>query len=159
MSFIRHRGKTKLMYFKGDTVREVRDGGLVSLTDSSTLVPVDNDSGDRVLGVARLNDTTVGNDTNVRIPVEVPVESAVEWIIDTDSDGGAADSDVGAYITVDTAGGASVNAGDSNATRVDMSDTAPARVFVTSVISATKITGVLMNTVFGGYTNDTNDTE
>ena len=148
------------MFFKGDTAREVRDGGLVSLTDSSTLVPVDNDSGDRTLGVARLNDTTAGNDTNVRIPVEVPVENAVEWIIDTDSDGGATDSDVGSYITVDTAGGASVNAGDSNATRVDMNDTSPANIFVTGVVSATKIIGVLTNTVLGGsYTNDTLDTE
>ena len=156
MSFIRHRGKTKLMYFKGDTVREVRDGGLVQITDSSTLVPMDNDSGDRVLGICRLNDTTVGNDTNIRIPVEVPVESAVEWIIDTDSDGGAADSDVGTYIAVDTAGGASVSAGDSNATRVDMNDSAPPTVFVTGVISATQITGVIVKSAFG-FVNDTDD--
>ena len=53
MSFIRHRGKTKLMFFKGDTAREVRDGSLVSITDSATVVPADNDSGDRILGVAR----------------------------------------------------------------------------------------------------------
>ena len=155
--FKRHKGKTKLMFFKGDTAREVRDGSLVSITDSATIVPVDNDSGDRVLGVARLNDT-VNGDTNLRIPVEVPVESAVEWLIDTDSDAGAADSDVGAMITVDTAGGASVSAGDSNATRVDINDTAPGHIFVTGVVSASQITGVITNMAWS-YTNDTNDTE
>ena len=144
------------MFFKGDTAREVRDGSLVSITDSATVVPVDNDSGDRILGVARRNDT-IDHDTNVLIPVEVPVESAVEWLIDTDSDGGAADTDVGAFIAVDTAGGASVSAGDSNATRVDMDDSAPPRVFVTGVISATKITGVLSKQVWFN-TQDTLDT-
>ena len=156
MSFIRHKGKTKLMFFRGDTAREVRDGSLVSITDSATVVPVDNDSGDRVVGVARRSDT-VDHDTNVLIPVEVPVESAVEWVIDTDSDAGAADSDVGAFIAVDTAGGASVNAGDSNATRVNMNDSAPPRVFVTGVISATKITGVLSKQIWF-QTQDTLDT-
>lgn len=154
MAFTRHKGKTKLMYFTGDTAREVRDGSLVSLTDSATVVPVDNDSGDRIIGVARRNDTTTDSSL---VPVEVPVENAVEWVIDLDSDGGAADSDVGAVVAVDTAGGASVNAGDSNATRVDISDTAPPAVFVTGVVSATKVTGVLLNSAFT-HANDTLDT-
>ena len=156
MAFRRYKGKTKLMYFVGDTAREVRDGSLVSITDSGTIVPVDNDSGDHILGVARLNDTVV-SDTTVRIPVEVPVETAVEWIIDTDSDAGAADSDVGAYIAVDTAGGASVNAGDSNATRVNMNDSAPPYIFVTGVVSASQIIGVLPKLAWF-QTTDTLDT-
>lgn len=134
------------MYFKGDTAREVRDGSLVSLTDSATVVPLRNDSTDRVIGVARSNDTVTDSSL---VPVEVPVENAVEWLINTDSDGGAVDSDVGRYIAVDTAGGASVSAGDSAATNVDVSDTAQRTVLVTGVVSATQVIGVLAKSAFG----------
>lgn len=140
MAFKRYAGKTKFMYFLGDTAEQVRDGSLVSLTDSATIVPARNDSTDAILGVARANDT-VANDTTVLVPVEVPVETAVEWIIDVDSDGGAADSDVGRFVAVDTAG----DALDSNATQVDVSDSAHNSVLITKVISATKVVGVLAN--------------
>lgn len=140
MAFVRHKGKTKIMFFKGDTAREVRDGGLVTLTDSATVVPVRNDSTDRPLGVARRNDTVTDSGL---VPVEVPVEKYVEWTIDVDSDGGAADSDVGRYVAVDTVGGASVNAGDSAGMRVDVSDTTIRTVFVTGRISATQVRGVI----------------
>ena len=151
MAVIRYRGKTKIMYFKGDTAREVRDGSLVKLSDSGTVVPLRNDSDDRIIGVARRNDTTTDS---ALVPVEVPVEKAVEWEIDVDSDGGAADSDVGRYCSVDTVGGASVNAGDSCATRVDVSDTAIRNIFVTGIISATKIRGVICNSAFDQTVGD-----
>ena len=128
------------MYFKGDTALQVRDGGLVSLTDSNTVTPVRNDSTDRPIGVARRNDTTTDSSL---VPVEVPVEKFVEWTIDVDSDGGAADSDIGRYCAVDTTGGTSVNAGDSCGTRVDVSDTAIRQVFITGRVSATQIIGVI----------------
>lgn len=140
--FKRLRGKTKIMYFKADTVREVRDGSLVSITDSGTVVPVRNDSTDRVLGVARRNDTLTEGDSAF-MPVEVPVENAVEWEIDVDSDAGAADSDVGRYCAVDTAGGNSVLAGDSCGMRADVSDTGCPQIFITGVISASKIRGTI----------------
>jgi len=143
MAWKRLKGKTKLMYFKGDTAREVRDGGLVTLSDSATVVPVRNDSTDRPLGIARRNDTTTDS---ALVPIEVPVEKFVEWEIDVDSDGGAADSDVGRYCAVDTAGGASVLAGDSCGMRADISDTTIRTIFITGVISASKITGVLSRT-------------
>ena len=152
--FRRARGKTKMMYFKGDTAREVRDGGLVSITDSGTVVPVRNDSTDRVIGVARRNDTTTDS---ANVPVEVPVENAVEWEIDVDSDGGAADSDIGRYCAIDTAGGASVLAGDSCGMRVDVSDTGVPQVFITGRISATKIVGTIAKSAFV-RTFDTLDT-
>jgi len=142
------------MYFKGDTALEVRAGGLVGLTDSGTLTPATNDSLDRVVGVARRNDTVTDSSL---VPVEVPVETAVEWLIDVDSDAGAADSDVGRHVAVDTAGGASVNAGDSCATRVDMSDTSSPQVFVTGIVSASKIRGALSRTAWV-RTFDTLDT-
>lgn len=140
MAFRRLRGKTKFMYFEGDTVLQVRDGSLVSLTDSGTLTPVRNDSTDRPIGVARRNDTTTDS---ALVPVEVPVERFVEWEIDVDSDGGATDSTVGSYCGVDTTGGNSVLAGDSAGMRVDLSDTAVRTIFVTGVISGSKITGVI----------------
>lgn len=133
------------MWFEGDTAREVRAGSVVSITDSGTVVPLRNDSTDRVLGVARRSDTVTDS---ALVPVEVPVEIAVEWTIDVDSDGGAADSDIGRYVSVDTAGGASVFAGDSCATRVDISDTSSPQVFVTGRVSATQVIGTLSKTAY-----------
>ena len=128
------------MYFEGDTALQVRDGGLVSLTDSGTVTPVRNDTTDRPIGVCRRNDTTTDS---ALVPVEVPVEDWVEWTIDVDSDGGAVDSDVGRYCAVDTTGGNSVLAGDSCGMRVDRSDTAVRQIYITGIISATKIIGVI----------------
>ena len=145
MAFKRYSGKTKIMYFEGDTADELRDGGLVTMTDSGTVVPAHNDSADMILGVSRRNDTITDSSMT---PVEVPVETAVEWVIDVDSDAGAADSDVGRFVNVDTTGGNSVSAGDSSGMRVDISDSAAGQVFVTKVISTTKIQGVISNTAW-----------
>ena len=139
------------MYWKGDTAREVRDGGVVILTDSGTVAPVRNDSSnDRLVGVARRNDTVTDS---ALVPVEVPVESAVEWIASTDSDAGAADSDVSRLVTIDTTGGNSVNAGDSCGLNVDVSDSSaaagPAGSFaITGIVSATQVIGVLPHTMW-----------
>ena len=138
--FVRYRGKTKLVYFEGDTALQVREGGVVTITDSATLSPLRNDSTDRPIGVARRNDTTTDS---AMVPVEVPVEDFVEWTFDVDSDAGLSDSDVGRYCAVDTTGGNSVLAGDSCGMRADVSDTAVRTVFITGRISATKGIGVL----------------
>jgi len=138
--FRRFRGKTKTMYFKGDTALQVRDGGLVGLTDSGTLTPLRNDSTDKPLGVARRNDTTTDS---AEVPVQVPVEDYVEWEFDLDSDAGLADSDVGQLVAVDTTGGNSVLAGDSAGMRVDVSDATFPTILITKRISATKGIGVL----------------
>src|SRR3990167_3835841 len=152
MAFRRYRGKTKLMYFEKDTTEQTRDGGLVTFNlDSGQIVRVGNDSDDKVIGVARRNDTLA--DSTI-VPVEVPVENAVEWLIDLDSDGGALDSDVGRYINVDTVGGTSVNAGDSAGMRADISDSTNASILVTKVVSATQIIGVITNSAFT-HTYDT----
>lgn len=140
MAFIRHRGKTKVMYFEGDTAKEVRNGGIVGLTDSGTVEPLGNDSLDKPLGIARRNDTVTDSSL---VPVEVPVEEYVEWLIDLDSDGGALDSDIGQLIAVDTTGGASVNAGDSAGMRADVSDVTFPTILVTGRVSATQIIGVI----------------
>lgn len=157
MSFIRLRGKTKIMYFKkSDTTREVRNGGLVKINDSGSVAPPQNDSTDRIIGVCRVNDTVTDSAFNTDgvnpqpgfVPVEVPVENAVEWLIDTDSDAGALDTDIGRYCAIDTTGGGSVNAGDSAGMRVDISDTAVRQIFITGRQSASRIIGVIANSGF-----------
>jgi hypothetical protein len=112
----------------------------VSITDSGTVTPVRNDSTDRVIGVARRNDTTTDSSL---VPVEVPVEANVEWRVETDSDGGAADSDIGRYCAFDTAGGNSVLAGDSCGMRVDINDTAVRQFYITGRESATVVRGII----------------
>lgn len=146
--FQRYRGKTKLMHFKKlDTTHQLRDGGLVMLDDSANLKPLANDSSDRPLGVCRQN-VAMADTTQLSIPVEVPVELAVEWMIDVDSDAGALDSDVGRYCAIDTTGGNSVNAGDSCSMRVDISDTAIRQVFITGRVSGSKIIGTIANSAW-----------
>ena len=140
MAFKKLRGKTKILYFKGDTAKEVRHGSLVGLTDSATVEPLGNDSLDKPLGVARRSDTVTDS---ALVPVEVPVENYVEWLIDLDSDAGAADSDIGQLIAVDTVGGASVLAGDSAAMRADVSDVTFPTILVTGRVGATQVIGVI----------------
>lgn len=128
------------MFFEKDTAYEIRQGGLVYLNDSGLLSPVRNDSLDKPLGVAKRNDTFADSSMS---PVDVPVENYVEWLIDVDSDAGAADSDIGQIVAVDTTGGNSVSAGDSCATRVDINDVTFPTVFITGRVSATQVIGVL----------------
>lgn len=150
MAFRLHRGKTKFMFFKGDTAEQVRDGGLVILTDSGTISRVRNDStDDQIIGVCRRNDTVTDS---ALVPVEVPVESAVEWEIDVDSIANAQDSDVGRFCQVDTVGGNSVLAGDSCGMRAAVDDsssaTKAAPIYITGRISTTKIIGVIAHSAF-----------
>lgn len=155
MAFILHKGKVKTMYFKkDDTTREVRNGGLVVINDSGSVAPPMNDSNDKIVGVCRANDTVTDSAFNTNgdqgscpvgfVPVEVAVENFVEYLIDLDSDAGAADSDVGRQVSADTTGGNSVNAGDSAGMRLDISDSASPHVFITGIVSASRVTGVIM---------------
>ena len=152
--FIRYRGKTKQMWFPKDTAVQIRQGSLVMLTDSGELTTARNDStNDKILGVAMRNDTTTDSGPS---PVEVPVENAVEWLINTDTNNEAADSSVGRLVTVDTEGG--TTAGDSCAVNVDLSDsstaTIAAPIFITGFISSSRVIGVIAHTAW----NQTYDT-
>lgn len=151
MAFVRLRGKTKLMHFKkGDTTHSLRAGGLVRLDDSANLIPLANDSSDfRCLGVCRQT-VTITDSTQTSIPVEVPIENGVEWLIDTDSDSGASASDVGRFCALDTA-----TVSDSEATRVDVSDTTIRAVFITGVVNGGKVRGVIARTAFSFGARDT----
>src|SRR3990167_6855480 len=145
MALRRVSGKTKTMYFRGDTALEVRKGGAVVLNDSGYIGVPRNDSTDRILGVAMRNDTVTDSSL---VPVEVPVELAVEWEADVDSDAGAADSDVLSAVSFDTTGGGSVLAGDSCGMRIDVSDVTQQQFLITRRISATKVIGVIVNNAF-----------
>lgn len=139
------------MYFQKDTTEQVRVGSLLTFNlDSGRLVRAGNDSDDKIVGVAMRNDTLADS---ALIPVEVPVERWVEWEINTDSDGGAADSDVGKLVNVDTTGG--TTAGDSVSQNVDISDSAGGNVLVTKIISATRIIGVIAGNNADGQVFDT----
>jgi len=143
------------MYFrKTDTTNQLRDGGLVQLDDSANLEPPRNDTTDRVLGVCRQN-VGLTDSTQLQIPVEVPVENAVEWLVDVDSDAGLVDSDVGRYCAIDTTGGDNVLAGDSCGMRIDRSDTAVRQVFITGRVSASRAIVTLARTAWQSLGTDT----
>ncbi|MEK6830166.1 MAG: hypothetical protein AABY15_08685 [Nanoarchaeota archaeon] len=144
MSLIRYSGKTKLMHFdKADTTVRIVDGGAVQFSAAGKLNDLANDSDDRIFGVCRrtmaLADTSP--DTSGKsVPVEVPVENYTEWLIDTDSDGGASATDVGRYCALDTGDTVNINA------RADVSDSDIPHILITGVVSATKIIGILART-------------
>jgi hypothetical protein len=153
-----------LMSFKkGDTTHALRDGGLVALDDSGNVVPANNDTtasanSGRAIGVARLNVTLTDTSSWTgapMVPVEVPVEQAVEWLIDLDSDVGALDSDIGRLCSVDTVGGGSVNAGDSAGMRLNINDTAGRIVLTTGRISGARVIGSIVKTIWHRSASDT----
>lgn len=158
MSFVRFRGKTKLMYFKkGDTTRGLRNGGLVQLDSGLLHHGPGGDSTDKPIGVCRLDVTSITDTSSWQgapmVPVEVPVELGVEWLIDVDSDGGATDTDIGAYCAMDTI------TDSLFATRADVSDTTTREIFITGRQSATRIIGVIArNALISPRSLDTVDT-
>lgn len=130
MAVKRFRGKTKLMYFrKTDTTTQFKDGSFVRLDADGTIGQLLGDSDDHILGVCRMAIAAI--DTAFvgapRVPVEVPVEDYVEWDVDMDSDGTAADSDAGSYVGIDT----TTDSGLSD--RIDISDTAIRHFLVVGV--------------------------
>jgi hypothetical protein len=147
------------MHFrKTDTTvaSSLRNGSLVGLTDSGNLTYLANDTTDDVIGVCRVRVTATDTSSwqgAPFVPVEVAVENAVEWLVDTDSDGGAVDSDVGRYCSVDTA-----QAGDSESTRVDVSDTLQRTFKITRVVSGTQVIGVITKSGFGAVRSLQSDT-
>ena len=150
--FVRLRGKTKTMHFKNvDTAvrNSLKQGSLVTLNDSGQLSYCSNDSTDRPIGVCRQTVSRLDT-TQLSIPVEVPMEKAVEWLIDTDTVGGAVDSDVGRYCAVDTG-----TAGDCEATRVDISDTTIRQIYISRIISGTQIVGTISRMAWEAIPFDT----
>jgi preprotein translocase subunit Sec63 len=141
MAFKRYRGKTKFIHVpKNDTTSLIVPGAVIRLTDSGATYITKDTNDERLVGIAR--DNIAVTDTTKKLAVEVPIENGVEWLIDTDSDGGAADTDIGSYCAIDT--GDTVNPGAT----VDINDTAPRLVYITGRKSATQIYGVICKSAF-----------
>jgi len=100
--FIKHKGKTKLMYFPIAASVAIGKGAAVALA-SGTLVAALNDVAVyNVVGVLVKAIATTDSDYAVAktVAVEVPVEKNVTWIADINST--LATSDVGLYLDFNT---------------------------------------------------------
>src|SRR3990167_4150950 len=137
MSFKVYKGKPQINYFrKTDTTVRMANGSAVMLGATGRLLLPNNDSDDRVLGVL-MGNAFVGADTNGLFPVALASED-VTWEVDVDSDGGAAATDVGRFVAVDTTADTTLNEIRS---QVDVSDSGIPHFYITEVVSATKVRG------------------
>lgn len=128
-----YKGTPQVNYFKkADTTIRIVNGGAVEVAATGALVNPLNDSDDRVIGVSRKTVATA--DSADLVPVELASED-VTWEVDTDSDGGAAATDIGRFVALDTGDSTNPNAS------VDISDSGIPHFFITAVVSATKVRG------------------
>lgn len=137
-------GKTKTMYFPRPASQAFTAGTLVYVNpdDSGTVIPADATSG-RLVGVIKKTVATTDADyasSGVLVPVEVPIEDYVEWLIDTT---GAVAADILDEIDL------------TDAATADRSASAKDALLVTRVISATKIAVVILSKATNRYTATT----
>jgi len=133
MAFRVYKGKPAVEYFtKGDTDLKIVDGSAVVINTSGQLGLPANDSDDKLIGVARK--TIATTDSADEVPVLMASEDVV-WEVETDSDGGATDTDVGRFCAIDT--------GDTTNPRatVDIDDSSVPHFLITQVVSSTKVRG------------------
>jgi hypothetical protein len=137
MSFKVYKGKPQINYFrKTDTTVRILNGSAVMLGATGRLLLPNNDSDDRVLGVSKA-DMPVGADTNAVYPVALASED-VTWEVDVDSDGGAAATDVGRFVALDTTADTT---GSQIRSQVDVSDSGIPHFYITEVVSASLVRG------------------
>lgn len=139
MTFRVYKGNPQVQYFKkADTTIRVNNGSAVQVGATGALLLPANDSDDRVFGVARRNVALA--DSSDLVPVELASEE-VTWEVETDSDAGAAATDVGRFVALDT--------GDTTNPRatVDISDSGIPHFLITEVVSASKVRGKFGRTV------------
>lgn len=132
-----YKSKPQVEYFrKTDTSDNIRVGSAVMVDATGRLVLPNNDSDDRVIGVAA-QDILVSADTNAYYSVELASEE-VTWEADVDSDGGAAATDVGRFVALDTDADTT---GAEVRSQVDVSDSGIPHFFITQVVSASLVRG------------------
>lgn len=137
-----YTGKPVVKHFrKTDTTIRVRSGSAVMLGATGRLLLPNNDSDDRVLGVA-LQNIHVDADTNALYAVALAGEDIV-WEVDVDSDGGAVSSDVGRFVALDTTADTT---GSEVRSQVDVSDSGIPHFMITEVLSGTKVRGIFGRT-------------
>lgn len=113
------------MYFPKTSAAALGADEFVKNTSSKILACI-SDTNELIIGVSRESWAASDTTTN-QTAVEVPLELWVEWEIDTDSDGGLADTDIFGYRDLDTTGA-----------NLDASASTDDVLFVTKKISATK---------------------
>lgn len=131
MSFRLSRGKTKTMYFPKAASTVFAEGDLVYFNGSGQIIPADATSGAHVGVIAKdvvATDADYADTTSV--PVLVPIENFVEWDVDTT---GAVAADVGKEIDL------------TDAATANRAASAKDALLVTDVISATKITVIILS--------------
>lgn len=142
MAFIRHKGKTKVMYFPRPASQAFTAGALVYFNGSGQVIPADSTSGAHA-GVIRKTVATTDDDyatADVLVPVEVPVERWVEWIVDTSS---AVADDIGTEIDLTDSLTANRGASSKDA------------LLVTGYISASKLIVTILSNADVRYTATT----
>lgn len=133
MAFRVYKGKTQVNYFaKGDTTIRIVVGSAVKVGATGKLLNLANDSDDRIIGVSQKLVAT--GDSADLVPVVMASEDVV-FEVETDSDGGAAASDVGRFVAIDTGDTTNPNA------TVDISDSGIPHFMITEIVSATKVRG------------------
>lgn len=136
MTFRVYQGKPTVVYKNraGADTHALEVGSAVAMDSivAGTITHLAGDSDDKIWGVAQK--AGAAGDTIADVPV-LMAEESVTWEVETDSDGGAAASDVGTFCAIDTEDTANMNA------TVDISDKAPAHFLITEVVSATRVRG------------------
>lgn len=140
---IKHKsGRTKNLYLPKASAVTIRADGLLKFNGIGGVIMSAGsaDTNAQNIGISVDSHATSDTTTNL-IAVQVPLEFAVEWEFDTDSDGGLTDTMVGTFRDLDT-----------NGTHVDVSSQTDNTILVTRVISSTKGVGIIAR---GCLYNDT----
>lgn len=130
MAFVRNTGLTKVMYFPKTASTAIPLGAAVVLSSGQVALATSGTA--NILGVSLRAVVAADTDyaSTTLIPIEVPVEKAVEWLVPV-STGSATAASVGVtYDLTDSAG-------------INVSSTSQNAVVVTRFISATQVAVVI----------------
>ncbi len=131
--FRHHSGPHIVLPFKKtDTTVRFSFGGVFNIGAAGNMVVVANDSTDQLMAVCQ-RDIALSDSVDA-VPAIMCDENTL-WFADMDSDGGAADTDVGKYFSVDTNDTVNVNAS------LDISDATIPHFLITKRVSATLVLG------------------
>jgi hypothetical protein len=130
MAFVRNTGKAKIMYFPKTASTAIPYGAAVVLTAGQVALATSSTA--NILGVSLRAVVSTDSDyaSTTLIPVEVPCDKAVEWLVPV-STGSATAASVGVTYDLTDSAGINVNSTSQNA------------VIVTRYISATQVAVVI----------------
>jgi len=130
MAFIRNTGKTKEVYFPKTASTALALGDAVVLSSGQIVKATSSTA--NILGICKRAVVSTDSDyaSTTLIPIEVPVEKSVEWLVPV-STGSATATSVGVTYDLTDSAGINVNSTSQNA------------VIVTRFISATQVAVVI----------------